>query len=115
MEPTARDNRQIAILLRVLIALVAIAIIACVVLGLMISAKVERMTKVSEDLDQKVGAIMQAGAPLGHAAVDKGVEVFEHMDATDLGKSATSGAKDIGTAAKAAAERWLQKHAATQP
>jgi ABC-type protease/lipase transport system fused ATPase/permease subunit len=115
MDADSRDSRQIATLLRVLVGLVVIAIITFIVLGFLITAKVERMTKVTEDLDQKMGAIMAAGAPLGHAAVDKGVKVLENMDTTDLGKSATSGAKDLGTAAKAAAEKWLQQHAATQP
>lgn len=108
-------NRQIATLLRALVGLVGIAIIALLVLGFIVSAKVERMTKVTEDLDHKLGNIMAAGAPLGHAAVDRGVKVLENVDAEELGKSATSGAKDLGTAAKAAAEKWLQKRAATQP
>lgn len=108
MHPPTTPDRQIATLLRVLIGLLVVAIIACVVFGFLITTKIERMTRVSEDLDQKLGRIMAAGAPLGHAAVDKGVKVLENMDEQDLGKSATSGAKELGATAKAAAEGWLR-------
>ncbi|MDB5293453.1 MAG: hypothetical protein JWL69_4694 [Phycisphaerales bacterium] len=67
--------------------------------------KLERIAQVTERMDARLGQAMEAAAPVGHAAVEKGVQALNEVDAKDLGKSATNGVKQIGAAAK---ERALE-------
>lgn len=95
-------------LLRVMCGLlVAIALIlgvACVVA----LRKIERITKVTEDLNAKVDRAYKAAAPVGMAAVKKGADAINNMDAKELGDKATDGVKEIGGAAKEKALEWLK-------
>ncbi|MDB5173986.1 MAG: hypothetical protein JWN51_2759 [Phycisphaerales bacterium] len=67
--------------------------------------KLERIAQVTERMDARLEHAMDAAAPVGHAAVEKGVQALNEVDAKELGKSATNGAKQIGAAAK---ERALE-------
>ena len=102
------DNR-IIIYLRILNGIAIAFLISFIIIGILALQKVERMTAVAESVNGKLDTIMTAGAPLGHAAVEKGVETLKGVDAGDLSKGATQGIKDVGAAAKAKAMELLGK------
>jgi hypothetical protein len=104
-------DKQIIKHIRILIALFAVLCALVVVFGTILAAKVERMTAVSESLNQKAADIMTATAPLGHEAVNKGVQVLQNVDTHELGQSATSGVKEIGKTLKESATDWIKKRA----
>ena len=72
-------------------------------------AKLERVVVVAENLEKKVDQAVQAAAPLGREAVEKGVQTLKQVDTESLGQSATEGVKDIGQAAKSRAIDWIKK------
>src|SRR4051812_38937726 len=86
--------------LRLLVILAFLFVIASIIFGVVVLRKVERVAAVAESLNAKVDRAIAAAAPLGNAAVEKGVKAVENMDAEELGKSATTGVKEIGKAAK---------------
>jgi len=83
------------------IIVVAVLVIAatCVVVGLLLLQRVERITRVAERTEAKIDIIFEAAAPLGREAIDTGVEALQQVDTEDLGRSATEGLKEIGAAA----------------
>jgi predicted PurR-regulated permease PerM len=114
-------DQQVIRHLRVLIVLFTILCVLITVFGVLLISKVERMTAVSESLNQKANDIVTATAPLGHEAVNQGVQVLQNVDTKELGKSATNGVKELGATLKDSATDWIKKHpakpdsSATQP
>lgn len=100
-------DKQIVFYLRVIVGWLICFCVLILIFGIVLIAKVERMTKVAESLNNKIESTMTAAAPLGHVAVDKGVAIMQNIDANDLGKSATEGVKGIGLSLKAKADAWL--------
>jgi hypothetical protein len=91
-------------------------VLGSIVLRVVVVRKLERVASVAESVNAKIDRAMAAAAPLGQAAVEKGVKAVENVDAQELGKSATSGVKEIGKAAKEHTIQWIKKHQAeTQP
>ena len=109
------DTKQIILYLRVLCGCTVLFVIANVFFAITLLRKIERVTAVAENLNQKVNELAAATAPLGHAAVDKAVKVTETIDANELGKRATEGIKDLGGAAKEKAKQWLNKDNSKAP
>lgn len=78
-----------------LVFLVGAAVFACLALR-----KLDRVVIVVENVNDKVNRAADAAAPLGQAAVDRGVQALDAVDTEDLGRAATEGVKAIGRSAK---------------
>jgi hypothetical protein len=85
---------------RVLVAAAVTLVVLMAITCFAALKKLERIAQVTERMDARLGHAMDAAAPVGHAAVEKGVQALNQVDANELGKSATSGVKQIGAAAK---------------
>ena len=85
---------------KVLIGCTVAFVLGAFVFGLLVLKKLERIVQVSEKMDARVEHIMEAAAPVGKAAVEKGVQVLESVDSQELGQRTTDGIKEIGGAAK---------------
>jgi DNA-binding transcriptional regulator YdaS (Cro superfamily) len=100
-------DKNIILYLRFICAAIALFLIGGIIFAVSILHKIERMTVVSENVNQKVNDIAAATAPLGHAAIAKSVKVVENIDPEYLAKSASNGLKDVGKAATDKAKAWL--------
>lgn len=94
------DQRSAVIYLRWLVVLALVFVIGAGVFAMKALNKLDRVVTVVENVNAKVDRVAAAAAPLGKAAVEKGVAVLGAVDTADLGKSATDGVKEIGRAAK---------------
>ncbi len=94
---------------KLLVAAVGVLVVATVAFGLMAISRLERITQVAERTEAKLDKILEAAAPVGRAAVEKGVDAVNNIDAEDLGRSTTKGIKDIGAAAKSRLIEELEK------
>lgn len=94
------DQRAAITYLRWLVALAVIFVIGAAVFAVIALQKLDRVVVVVENVNAKVDRVAEAAAPLGKAAVEKGVDALDAMDTDDLGRSATDGVKEIGRAAK---------------
>ncbi len=77
--------------------------------------KLERITQAAERAEGRIQRVMDAGAPLGHALVEKGQATIEKLPVDELTTSATQGVKEVGKAAKEKAMRWLKDQQAEPP
>jgi hypothetical protein len=92
----------------VVVAIVALLVVA-VVFGVLVLQRLERITQVAERTEGKLDCIIEVAAPVGRAVVEKGTEALSTMDAEALGKSASDGLKELGTAAKVRMLEHLEK------
>jgi hypothetical protein len=103
------NDRELLIHFRILSACAVLFVAGAIVFGIQMNRKMDRMTAVAESLNTKVNDAVTAAAPLGHAAVDKGVQTMNNIDEKDLAKSATEGTKELGRAATRRVSEWLDK------
>lgn len=97
---------------RIVVVSVVALVVGAVVFGVLVLNRLERITLVAERAEARLSRIAEAAAPVGQAAVEKGAEALNQMDAEDLGRSATEGLKELGAAAKQRLiERLEQKDA----
>lgn len=90
-------------LLLVVVCVLGLAVIGG---GMRTIMLLERIVLVSERMEARAVAAIEAAKPVGKAAVEKGTAVLEGIDANDLSQAATKGAKEVGAAAK---EKLLKK------
>ena len=100
-------NEQVK-LLRMICGLLVAIVVVLGIFSVLALTKIERITKVTENLNAKVDGAYEAAAPVGIAAVKKGADAINKMDAKELGDKATGGVKEIGGAAKERAIQWLK-------
>ena len=93
----------------VLIGLALLLVVGAGCFGYQVLAKLERVVGAAERTEGKLDRILEATAPLGKAAVEKGTLVLENIDEHEMADSATSGIKDIGNAAKRKLTEMIQK------
>lgn len=98
----------------VLIGLALLLTVGAGFFGYQVLAKLERVVGAAERTEAKLDRIIEATAPLGKAAVEKGTLVLENIDETDMANSASSGIKEIGNAAKKKLTEMIQKVDAQQ-
>jgi hypothetical protein len=97
-----------------------VAIVAIVAVGgaglfaVLVLQRLNRVVAVAENVNAQVDRVAAAAAPLGKAAVEKGVKTLEAVDTDDLGKSATEGVKEIGRSAKERAIEYIRQRRAAQ-
>ena len=91
------------------LALAVVLVVATIGFGFLVVEKLERITQAAERTEAKLDRIIEATAPVGRAAVEKGAEALRKMDADDLGKSAAQGLKDLADAAKKRLIEHLEK------
>lgn len=96
-------------MLRVLVALATAFVVGAAVFAVLVLRKLDRVVAVVENVNAKVDRFTEAAAPLGKAAVERGVKTLEAVDSDDLGRSATEGAKEIGRAAKQKAIEFIRQ------
>ena len=99
-------NESYQKIIAISLAVVAVATVSFTLLALQ---KLERITRSAERIEAKLDRLMEAGAPLGRAAVEKGSEALKKIDAEDPGKSATEGVKEVGAAAKKRLLEYIEK------
>jgi hypothetical protein len=92
----------------IVISVVALAA-GAIVFGVLVLERLERITQVAERTEAKLDRILAAAAPVGRAAVKKGAEALNEMDAEGLADSAADGLKEIGSAAKQKLIEHLEK------
>src|SRR5215471_17874661 len=95
--------------LRWLVVLAGLAVAGAAVFAVLVLQKLDRVVTVAENLNEKVDRAVAAAAPLGKAAVEKGVATLDSVDTEDLGKSGTEGVKEIGRAAKEKALEFIRQ------
>jgi hypothetical protein len=76
--------------------------------------RLNRVVVVVENVNSQVDRAVAAAAPIGKAAVERGVKTLEAVDTDDLGKSATEGVKEIGRSAKERAIELIRQRRAAQ-
>jgi hypothetical protein len=91
--------------LRLLLALAFVLVAGTGLFAGLVLQKLNRVVVVAEHINAQVDRAVAATAPLGQAAIEKGVKTLEAVDTGDLGKSATEGVKEIGRSAK---ERMIE-------
>ena len=91
----------------ILVGSSVIAVLAVVIIGVMATQKLERVAMVAERTEAKLDRVIEAAAPLGEAAVEKGVNMVKNVDEQELAQSAEKGIKDIGDAAKGKVMKWI--------
>ena len=94
---------------KIIVISVVVLAVGAVVFGVLVLDRLERITQVAERTEVKLDRIVEAAAPVGQAALTKGAEALGKMDAEDLGKSATDGLKELGSAAKQRLIEHLEK------
>jgi hypothetical protein len=82
--------------------------------ALLVLQRLNRVVAVVENVNSQVDRAVAAAAPLGKAAVERGVKTLDAVDADDLGKSATEGVKEIGRSAKERAIEFIRQRRAGQ-
>jgi hypothetical protein len=100
---------------RVIVVSVVVLVAGAAVFGLLVLQKLERITQVAERTEAKLDLIIEAAAPVGRAAVEKGAEALSRIDAEELGRSATDSVKEIGAAAKQRLLEHLEKNREDPP
>lgn len=105
------EKRTETIYLQLLLGLAICAVIGGAVFGMIVLQKLERVVVVAENLNSTVNRAAQAAAPLGRAAIERGIDAVEKVDTDALGKSATEGVKEIGRAAKDKVIEHIKKKA----
>jgi hypothetical protein len=86
--------------LRILVGLALVFLVGAALVAFIAMNKLDRVVVVVENVNAKVDRFAEAAAPIGKAAIEKGVKAIDAVDTEDLGKSATEGVKEIGRAAK---------------
>lgn len=114
INPRSEQSTMVAYL-RWLVILALVFVVGSTAFALVVLSKLDRVVGVVENVNAKVDRFAEAAAPLGKAAVDRGVDALEHLDTEDLGKSATEGVKEIGRAAKDKAIEAIRKRTAKEP
>src|SRR5262245_7671272 len=76
--------------------------------------RLNRVVVVVENVNSQVDRAVAAAAPLGKAAVERGVKTLDAVDTEDLGKSATEGVKEIGRSAKEKAIEYIRQRRAAR-
>jgi hypothetical protein len=94
------DQRSVIFHLRLLLVLAVAFVVGAGLFAASALRRLDRVVAVVENVNAKVDRFAEAAAPLGKAAVDKGVEALGAVDTDDLGQSATEGVKEIGRVAK---------------
>jgi hypothetical protein len=97
---------------RVLIVLALVIVGGAGAFAVLVLQKLNRVVDVVENVNSQVNRVVAAAAPLGHAAVEKGVKTLDAVDTDDLGKSATEGVKEIGRSAKEKAIELIRQRRA---
>ena len=92
----------------IMVALAVVLVISIIGFGFAILGKLERVVQVVERAEQKVDEAIVAMAPVGVAAVEKGVDVVKSMDAEEMSEATQEGVKELGSAVKDKALKWLQ-------
>lgn len=98
---------------QILVASALIMVVVLIVFGILVLGKLERVVQVAERTEQKLDRIMEAAAPVGLAAVEKGVGVMESMNEEELAKSAEQGVKEVGALAKGKLLQWIDAQEAS--
>ncbi len=97
---------------RVLIVLALVVVAGAGVFAILVLQKLNRVVVVVEHVNAQIDRAVAAAAPLGTAAVEKGVKTLDAVDTDDLGKSATEGVKEIGRSAKEKAIELIRQRRA---
>jgi hypothetical protein len=100
--------------LRLLAFLALVTVGGAGLFALLVVQRLNRVVAVVENVNAQVDRVAAAAAPLGKAAVEKGVKTLEAVDSDDLGKSATEGVKEIGRSAKERAIEIIKQRLAAQ-
>jgi hypothetical protein len=98
--------------LRLLVILTFVVVAGAAVFAVLVLYKLNRVVVVVENVSSQVDRVVAAAAPLGKAAVEKGVKTLDAVDTDDLGKSATEGVKEIGRSAKEKAIELIRQRRA---
>ena len=98
-----------AFYLQLLVGMALVFLVGAAGFAYLVLQKLDRVVAVVENVNAKVDHAVEAAAPLGRAAVDKGKKAIDAMDTEDMSKSATEGVKEIGRAAKDRAIKWINK------
>jgi hypothetical protein len=98
--------------LRVVVIVALVAVGGAGLFAVLILQRLNRVVAVAENVNAQVDRVAAAAAPLGKAAVEKGVKTLEAVDSDDLGKSATEGVKEIGRSAKERAIEYIRQRRA---
>src|SRR5947209_1965583 len=99
---------------RLMAALALAFVVASTATGWLVLQRLERAVQVSERLEAKIELVLKAAAPLGKAAVDRGVEAINEVDAKKLGHDAADGLRDVGRAVRDRALDRLRTSGATK-
>ena len=86
--------------LRLLVLLAFVLVGGAGLFAMAVLQKLNRAVALAEHASAQVDRAVAAAAPIGKAAVEKGVQTLEAVDTDDLGKSATEGVREIGRSAK---------------
>ncbi|MCC9609078.1 hypothetical protein LOC68_07035 [Blastopirellula sp. JC732] len=92
-----------------LVGLMLLLVVGAAIFGYQVLGKLERVVGAAERTEAKLDRIIEATAPLGKAAVEKGTLVLENIDEKDMANSASVGIKEIGDAAKKKLTEIIQK------
>jgi hypothetical protein len=112
MQNEPSDSRTQSTIATCLIGLVILALVLVAgvgVFGMQVLQKLDRVVAVVENVNDKVERVAEATAPLGKAAVEKGIKTLDAVDTDDLGKAATEGVKEIGRSVKQRAMDAIKK------
>jgi hypothetical protein len=100
--------------LRLLVVLAFVAVGCAGLFAVLVLQQLNRVALVVENVNSQVDRAVAATAPLGKAAVERGVKTLDAVDTDDLGKSATEGVKEIGRSAKERAIEFIKQRRAAQ-
>jgi len=100
--------------LRIVVIMAFVALCGAGLFAVLVLQRLNRVVAVVENVNAQVDRAAAAAAPLGKAAVEKGVKTLDAVDTDDLGKSATEGVKEIGRSAKERAIEYIRQRRAAQ-
>ena len=69
---------------KIIVVSVIIFVLAAILFGVQVLERLERITQVAERTEEKLDRIVEVAAPMGHAAVEKGVAAIKAFDAEGL-------------------------------
>jgi len=99
---------------RALVVLGLVAVGGAGVFAVLVLQRLNRVVVVVENVNAQVDRAVAAAAPLGKAAVERGVKTLDAVDTDDLGKSAAEGVKEIGRSAKERAIELIRQRLSAQ-
>ncbi len=94
---------------KIMVASVLALVVIAIVFSLLVLQKLERITQVAERTDLRIEKIAKATAPVGAAAVGKGIDVIQKINTEEMSKAASEGIKEIGNAAKGRFLKHIEK------